>query len=162
MDEITRVEVEPQQVIGMHKKGLYEEIGNLIPRLYAFAARNQINPIGPPLFVCHEIHPEKIMEAVILMNADIEVAVPIAGKVEGSDNIKSYELPGGKMAKIVHKGPYREVGPSYEKLFDWLLKNGKMITGPTREVFLTYLQEVPEGEQLTEIYAPIKRMGYDK
>jgi len=31
-----------------------------------------------------------------------------------------YELPGGKMAKIVHKGSYAKCSPTYEKLFSWI------------------------------------------
>ncbi len=111
---------------------------------------------GPPIFVCHKMTTEEAVKAGKEGNADIEVAVPVSGKVEDSDEIKGYELPGGKMAKIVHKGPHQDCGPTYEMLFAWLEENGKKIVGPTREVYLNDPNEVPQEELLTEIYAPIE------
>jgi AraC family transcriptional regulator len=66
-----------------------------------------------------------------------------------------YELPGGKMAKIVCKGAYEECTLSYEKLFSWITDNGERIAGPIREVYLNDSREVQPEEILTEIYAPL-------
>ena len=112
--------------------------------------------VGPPIFICHEVTAEEAIEADKKKNADLEVAIPILQKVDGNDKIKSYELPGGKMAKIVHKGPYQECNPTYEKLYKWLEEKGKRIVGPTREVYLNDPNEVPLEEILTEVYAPIE------
>jgi effector-binding domain-containing protein len=45
---------------------------------------------------------------------------------------------------------------TYENLFKWIEKNGKIITGPTREVYINDPNEVGIEETLTEIYAPIE------
>jgi AraC family transcriptional regulator len=156
MEEVTVVEVKPQRVLGMRKCGKYEAIATMLQELCEFAIRKNIQMIGPPIFVCHEITPEKVMEADEAGTADVEVAIPVAGKVEETEEIKSYELPGGKMAKTVHKGPYEECGPTYENLFAWLEAHGKQITAPTREVYLNDPHEVPPEGILTEIYAPIE------
>jgi AraC family transcriptional regulator len=49
--------------------------------------------------------------------------VPISRIFEkiSSEEIQVYKLPGGKMAKIVHNGPYEECSQNYEKLFSWFL-----------------------------------------
>ena len=60
------------------------------------------------------------------------------------------------MARIVHKGPYEECGPTYEKLFAWIKENNKKIVGPTREVYLNDPKDVSPEEILTEILAPIE------
>lgn len=156
MSEITFVEVSPQLVLGMRKRGKYEIISTMIPEVYQFAAQKKVQISWPPIFICHEMTPEEAMKADQEGSADVEVAVPISEKVGGTDEIKSYELPGGRMAKIVHKGPYQDCGPAYEKLFAWLKENGKTLVGPTREVYLNDLREVPPEELLTEIYAPIE------
>jgi effector-binding domain-containing protein len=88
--------------------------------------------------------------------ADIEVAAPISDKIEETGEIKCYTLLGGKMAKIIHKGPYDKCEPTYEKIFAWIKKNGRNIVGPTREVYLNDPREVGLEEALTEIYVPIK------
>jgi effector-binding domain-containing protein len=75
--------------------------------------------------------------------------------VDGQGEITCYELPGGQMAKIVHKGPYMKSAPTYKKLFEWIAANHKKVAGPTREVYMNDPREVPPEDILTEIYAPI-------
>ena len=59
------------------------------------------------------------------------------------------------MVKTVHKEPYEDCTSTYEKLYDWLVQNGKKIIAPTREVYLNDPGEVPPEKILTEIYLPI-------
>ena len=154
-EEISVVNVKPQLVLGMRKTGPYQNIAVMIPQICQFAAQNGIQMIGPPLYICHETSPEEAMKADKEGNADVEVAVPIAMRGKETEEIKCYELPGAKMAKIIHKGPYREETATYLKLFAWLEENGKTVVGPMREVYLNDPHEVSEEELLIEIYAPI-------
>jgi effector-binding domain-containing protein len=156
MTEIAVVETKPQLVLGLRQRGGYAEISSMIRRLFEFAMGERIAVTGPPIFVCHEMTPQEAVKADQEKNADLEVAVPIAEEVDGTDDIKCYQLPGGKMAKTLHKGPYEDCGPTYEKLFTWLRENEKILAGPTREMYLNDPREVPPEEILTEIYAPIK------
>lgn len=157
MSEVTVVELGSQRVLGMRRKGAYREIAVMLPGVFEFAFSKNVQIAGYPVFLCHEITPEEVQKADNDGNADIEVAVPISGSVEitGNEEIREYELPGGKMAKIVHKGPYEECSPTYEKLFSWITEEGKRIIGPIREVYLNDPREVPPEEILTEIYAPL-------
>ena len=109
---------------------------------------------APPIFVCYETA-EEAMEADKTGTADVEVAAPIVEKIEETEEIKCYTLPGGKMAKIIHKGPYDKCETTYNKIFAWIDKNGKKIAGPIREVYLNDPREVGLEEALTEIYIPI-------
>ncbi len=59
------------------------------------------------------------------------------------------------MARVLHKGPYQESTPTYERLFAWLESKGKKITGPIREIYFNDPREVPPEEILTEILAPV-------
>ena len=156
MDEITIVEVPTQKVIGMRKQGKYELITQMLPRVYEFAASHGAEFTGPPIFVCHERTEDNVMKADQEGKADIEIAFPILQEIEGTEEIKCYELQGGTMAKIIHKGSYEKCAPTYEKLFLWIEQNGKTITGPTREIYLNDPREVGMEQALTEIYAPIK------
>ena len=156
MEEITIVEIQPQMVLGMRKRGKYEQIATMLPKVYQFAMEKGIQIQGPPLFVCHEWTKEEAMKADQEGNADVEVAVPISNTIEETDELKCYELSGGKMAKIIHKGPYQECGPTYDKLYAWLEQNEKRIMGPIREIYLNDPRKVSPEELLTEIYAPIE------
>jgi AraC family transcriptional regulator len=95
-------------VLGVCRKGAYREIAVMLPRIFEFAFSKNIPIAGYPIFLCHEITHEEVQKVDKAENADIEVAVPISGSVETTDNeeIRVYELLGGKMAKIFHKGPY--------------------------------------------------------
>jgi effector-binding domain-containing protein len=111
---------------------------------------------GPPMFICHETCVEEVMEADKAGTADVEVAIPISRDIDETDDMKIYELPGGKMAKIVHKGAYENMDHTYETIFKWIEQNGKTISGPIREVYINDPSEVPKDEILTEIYIPVK------
>ena len=88
--------------------------------------------------------------------ADIEIAIPVSRKEEDEGEFKFYYIPGSKMAKIVHRGPYKGLGQAYNKLFEWIGSNGEQIIGPIREVYPNNPREVPPEQILTEIYAPIE------
>lgn len=156
MSEISIVEVKPQMVLGMRKKGKYEIIAQLIPQVCQYAVQKGVQIQGPPVFVCHERTVEEVMKADSEGNADVEVVVPVSQEMEETEDIKYYELPGGKMAKTVHKGPYEDCGPTYERLYAWIEENQMCIVGPVREIYMNDPREVPKEEILTEIYAPVK------
>lgn len=156
MEEVDIVEVSPQVVLGLRRRGPYQQIATMLGELAEYAMANGIRIAGPAVFVFHEMTPEEAMAADAAGNADIEVAFPVTGDAKGEGEMRIYELPGGTMAKIVHRGAYEKASPTYEKLFAWLENTRKMLTGPLREVYLNDPREVAEEEILTEIYAPIE------
>jgi len=155
MNEVTIVEEKPQLVAGMRRRGHYKEIAKMFPALFEYIVSRDAIIVGPPLYLWHEKSVEEALKADEAGNADIEVCIPIAKKVPENDEIKCYEISGGKMAKITHKGPYEESVPVYERLFAWLEENGCKLTGSIREAYLNDPKEVAPEEILTIIYAPI-------
>ncbi len=101
MSEVTIVELSPQRVLGMRKTGAYREIAVMLPRIFEFAFSKNISVAGYPIFLCHERTHEEVQKADKAESADIEVEVPISGSVETTDNeeIRVYELPGGRWLK---------------------------------------------------------------
>lgn len=155
MSEVELVEVEPQRVIGMRRRGPYSQIGEMLGELAQYAVSSGVQLAGPPVYLSHEMSEEEAMAANEAGNADIEVTFPVIGQVEGTDKITVYELPGGTMAKTLHRGPYDTCTQTYRELFAWLEENGKQVTGPIREVYLNDPGEVEPKDILTEIYAPV-------
>lgn len=155
MHEVSVVEVPAQLVIGLQKRGRYEEIGSAIGTVVQYGMSHGAEFTGGPIALMHELGKEAAVKADQEGNAVIDVAFPIASPIESSDAVKCYELPGGEMAKVVHKGPYDACEPAYDALYGWVVDHGYMISDPTREVFLNDPREVPPEEILTEIYAPI-------
>lgn len=155
MDGITVVDVKPSLVMGVRRTGKYQIIPQLLMELVHFSQKKGVQIIGPPVFVCHEKCAEEVLKANEEGNADVETAFPVSCKMEDEGDIKFYQLSGGKMAKIIHKGPYEECNSTYEKLFAWLEEKGYKITGLFREVYPNDPRVVPPEEIITEIYVPV-------
>ena len=141
----------------MRKIGRYDEIPLLFKALFEYGMANNIQLTGPAIFISHEMSEEEAMKAMEEGNADLEAAFPVVGdSAPESDEIKFYEIPGAKVAKLLYKGPYDQIGPSYNKVFAWLQENNKEIAGFFRECYLNDPQEVGLENALTEIQIPIK------
>lgn len=50
-------------VLGMRKIGGYEEIAPMIKKLCEFVDGKNIEMIGPPIFVCHEMTVKEVIKA---------------------------------------------------------------------------------------------------
>ncbi len=155
MSEVTLVDVPTQLVLGVQRRGHYSEIPVAFGEIVHYAMANGAQLTGMPVAMMHELGKEAALKADREGAAVIDVAFPIAKAVKGSDAVQCYELPGGKFAKAVHKGPYETCEVTYNALFEWLGKNGLQATGPTREAYLNDPREVKPEDILTEIYAPV-------
>jgi Transcriptional regulator, effector-binding domain/component len=154
-EAVTLVEIPPLHVLGIRRKGHYRIIPELLGQIFEFAMRNRVSIAGMPMMLLHETSKEEAEEADRTGTADVEVAVPIAGSVRAGGEIRSYALPGGKMARILHRGPYEGTAESYLQLLEWIQKQGLQIHGPLREIYHNNPQEVQPEEILTEILAPV-------
>lgn len=155
LPEITIVNVPPVDVLGTETTGTYSIIPELLMKVVNFMMENNIPITAPPLFICHETSPECVKEANENGTARVEIAWPVTVPAYGSGDILRYTLPGGKMVRTVHKGPYETCEPTYLRVFAWIAEHGLSITGPIREVYPNDPGEVPPEEILTEIYIPV-------
>jgi len=143
-------------VAGIKKTGNYTLIPQLLIQLAGYIMENKIAFAGMPTFVCHETSPECVKEAHEKGTALVEVVWPVVGKVSGSGDIKVYTLPGGKMVRTVHKGPYETCEPTYLALFSWIEQHHFRISGPIREIYPNDPREVKSEDIITEILVPIR------
>ncbi len=155
MEDISIVEVAARRVIGIKKSGTYKLIPELLLKVYEYTVKKKMVITGPPVFICHEISPEAVMEANEKGTAAVEVVWPVSGRVKGTKEIKIYELPGGKMVHTIHYGPYESCESTYLKLFAWIKEKELRISGPIREVYPTDPREVLPEKIITEIFVPV-------
>jgi effector-binding domain-containing protein len=64
-------------------------------------------------------------------------------------------LPGRRVAFLVHKGSYETIGSAYAKLYEYVVREGYGLLGPMMDLYLNDPNTVAPGEVLTEIQAPI-------
>ncbi len=68
-------------------------------------------------------------------DANFEACMPIKKLVE-KEGISTRELPGGRCVSLLHKGPWEELGRSYEKITAYVNEHGYEVEIPTREIYL--------------------------
>lgn len=123
----------------------------MIMELVTYMQKHGVQPVGAPISVYREL----AQDTDPSKEHELEIVWPIASKIEESDTIKCYELPGGDMATTVHKGPYEQIGATYEQLMKWIESMGKHVTGPMREAYLNDPQAVGMDNALTRIWIPV-------
>jgi effector-binding domain-containing protein len=143
--------IEPQRVASM--RGIlpaYGEIGRFYDEIFKYLGKKMIfKPAGPAIFICHDGEYKE-------RDVDSEACVPIKKAIPGSDKVKVYELPAIEAACIIHKGPYDTIGVTYGALMAWIEANGYRITGPDREVYLTY-DAKDASKNITEVQFPVQK-----
>lgn len=147
-------EISPMRVICKREIGTYgATISKLIGEIMGqiFHPRNQKERVaitGPPMYICHD---KSYKES----DADIEMAVPITGRISIDPEFEVKNLPGGKVIFAIHSGTYRNIGETYIKIFEFAVKNNYEIQGLTRELYITNPKEKPENELITEVQLPV-------
>lgn len=156
MSEPTIKEVPKTRVISKRSKGVIgETIGRLIGEIMGVVQMpenqaNYVRIVGPFMTIYHD---QEYKE----QDADIEVAVPITGKVMLDDpSFEVKNLPERKVASLVHKGSYETIGMAYAKLYEYITKKGLEMSGLMMDIYLNDPNTVAPDEILTEIQAPIK------
>jgi effector-binding domain-containing protein len=155
MQEIAIVDVPSRQVVGITKTGRYLLIPELLMKVYESIEENKLTITGMPMFICHETSPEAVREANEKGTAVVEVAWPVSGTLNETDEIRMYELPGGKMVRAVHHGPYETCESTYLKVFSWIAEHRLRIAGPIREIYPNDPRVVKPEEIITEIMIPV-------
>jgi effector-binding domain-containing protein len=102
------------------------------------------------MFLCHDEEYKEI-------GADIEIALPVSGRISVEDpKMEVKTLPAIKAVSVVYRGPYPGVEAGYNLIFSYAKKNNLETLGPSRELYFNDPEEVPEEELMTEIQVPVK------
>lgn len=149
-------EIPALRVLSRRGTGTYSEtISRLIGELCSlFAPRN--NGTSPPARVAGPImaiyHDSEYRE----QDADIEVALPIVGRVELDETGPELRtLPATRVVSIVYTGPYAGLSSAHEAVFKHVQALGLSQNGPERELFLNDPNEVSENGLMTEVQYPV-------
>ena len=116
--------LEPILIAAVRMKAPYKDCGQGFSKI-GKQFWNQI--CGPALLLVYDHEYKEI--------ADYETAMPIkAGKPAAGIDVR--ELPAGRCVSLLHKGPYDQLGRSYEKILAYVKEKGYEIQSPCREVYL--------------------------
>jgi DNA-binding transcriptional MerR regulator/effector-binding domain-containing protein len=146
--EIEERPLEPILVAGVRMKGRYSDCG----RGFALLGRRLGRHIaGKPLCLYYDGEYRED-------DADFEPCFPIRREVQ-VDGATVRQLPGGRCVALIHRGPYDQLGRSYERALRYAKEHGYTTTLPTREVYVKGPGMIFRGnpqKYLTEIQLPVE------
>lgn len=90
--------------------------------------RQGLHPVGPPVGVYYGQPGETI---------DVAAGFPVSGEVLPDGDVRPGELPGGRVAEMIHRGSYDTLAASYQKLEDWMREAGHTAAPVVWETYLT-------------------------
>lgn len=123
--EIEEKNQNPYLIASIRWMGKYEDSGTYFGKL-AKAIGRYIG--GKAMNLYHDLEYKE-------SDADIESCFPLRKMIENkSVSVKS--LDGGSFVTLIHKGPYRTIGRSYEKVFEYMNRKGYKPRLPIREIYL--------------------------
>ncbi|MGY2128457.1 GyrI-like domain-containing protein [Blastococcus sp. SYSU DS0617] len=89
--------------------------------------------------------------------ADLEVGFVVDGRVRPDGGVQPGELPGGRVARLVHAGSFDGLGDSWERLFAWVQQQGLTPGEGFWEVYLTEpAPDMDPVELRSELNVPIR------
>jgi effector-binding domain-containing protein len=144
------------RVLSKRAKGAYGPtigrlIGELVQCIYSpDNQRNFVKVVGPIMTIYHD-HEYKEEDA------DMEVAIPITGRVTLTDaSMEVRNVPLQRVLSMIHKGPYETISQAYAKLGEYMAKKGYEYAGAPMELYLSDPQQTPPDEIMTEMQVPIR------
>jgi effector-binding domain-containing protein len=139
-------EVPPQPVAVVRADvdldGIPGFLGGAFEEVMTVLAGQGLHPTGPPLGRYVPVAGGRFQ---------VEAGFPVARPVAASGPVHPAELPGGTVARCLHRGPYEGVAGAYTAATDWIEAHGLTVSGPPWE---SYLDEPDVPQPRTEVLVP--------
>jgi effector-binding domain-containing protein len=84
---------------------------------------------------------------------EAEVGFPFVGDVGPTERIEIVDLPGGRVVRTRHVGPYETVGLAWDRAATWMREHDLDVGGAPWECYLTGPED--PGDPITEIVWPV-------
>ena len=153
MPDVTIQDLEPLRVAAIRHRGPYTELGQIFARLYAWAGGRGLLGPGTRAFGITHDDPTAVPAAELRS----EACLLVGPETDGDGEVYIREIPGGRHAVMIHKGPYAELDRSFRWFYgEWLPTSGfTPADRPCVEEYLNDCRSLPPEEWLTEIRVPL-------
>lgn len=155
MFDVEFIDLDKQSIIGYEHKGDYMQIGQAFEKLFMFAGTNNLITNETRSFGIYYNDPGTVEKSALFSHACMTVTKALDTTLPHPP--ENLEIPAGKYATVLFKGPYAELEKPYDWLFgQWLPQSG-MEAGdfPPFEEYLNDPKNTPPSELLTRIYCLI-------
>jgi effector-binding domain-containing protein len=144
----------PETCATLLMRGPYDQMPQAFARVYGWLEATGHTPQGMPVAV-YLNDPATVAPADAQWEvwAPIEEGAPDVGRDD--EGLAVTHIPAMTIATTIHKGPYDQVGPAYERLTTWITEQGLQPCGPPMEAYLNDPGEATADEYLTKIMIPV-------
>lgn len=126
----------PAMEMGRHMDPAIQEVIKVIT--------DQGASITGPMFSYHHRRPSDTF--------DFEIGFPVSQPVKEQMRVKNSSLPAGKVVRVVHEGPYEQLGEAWGELQRWVRERKLPESGRFFERYLNNPDEVKDPKDyLTEL-----------
>jgi len=147
--DVKVVQAEPQDILYVSTAGpdaldLSSSLASAYQEITAFMTENSIEMSAQPMAIT------RIREQ---QGYDFEAAIPVVFKdVPPTGRIHFGRSPAGRALRVIHRGPYDRMAPSYEKLAAWAAAHGLAEGRVSWEQYISDPGETRPDELITHIY----------
>ena len=143
----------PMRIATVPHKGPPQQIGQAFDRLMAWAGPKGV--VMPPA-VGVAVYLDD-MSVVPPAEQRALAGITVGPEVAGDETVTIHEVPAGRYAVLLYRGPYAQIGKGYEELFGWLPASGEEPAhAPCVEVNLNDPRKTAPADLLTELCLPLK------
>jgi len=152
LKDVRIVDVPPQPAMAIRETISSERVGlamsEFLGEIIAYMNKNGMQPMGPPYAHYRSYDPKSV---------DMEVGFPCSVSNCGEGRVKPSSIPGGKVVKAIHIGPYGKLVESYNEVLRWMSEKSLR---PKRNMWEVYLTDPDTSkdpsEYVTELYWPFE------
>lgn len=150
--------LEPRQAVYVRLSGLYEEMdyAGAWSRLWTYVQKHRLVEAGSCPDYIAVYHDDPQVTPSDKLRTDICLTVDREADPQGEIGVK--EIPGGRYAVFLHRGPYSGLSAVYDGIYaQWLPGSGcRLRTSPGLERYLNDPEHTSPEDLLTEIYVPVE------
>ena len=146
------------KVASIAKIGPYADVGKAVSDLVATVGQEKLVVKGPPYGMYFD-NPANVKPESTRYEVCIPVDSATKNKVDKKTGFTVKDVPATMVAVTDYMGPYDQVGPVYEKLYQWIADNKYEAAGPMVEYYLSDPAKVKPESLQTKVGAVIKPMA---
>jgi effector-binding domain-containing protein len=147
------VDAQPLEILYVATHGSADS-GGFAARLAA--AYREISAFMAEHSIEMQSQPMSITRAWDAQDHQFDAAIPVTSTdVEVSGNVRTGKSPSGRAVRVIHRGPYHRMSPTYEKLAAYMAVHGLKEGRVSWEQYISDPGQTPVDELVTHIYFSI-------
>lgn len=128
-----------------------QAIGTAYMLVGKFMAANGLKQAAAPITINTAWEAERyVFDAAIPVDREPEKAV------RADSLVRIKKTWAGRAVRAVHRGPYKGLSTTYDKVFAYVAANGLEAAGPSWDQYVSDPGNTPEAALITHVYVPVK------